>query len=243
MVTFGPSAAPSELLSHAHHNHKIHKMHKNGLGLKHNDLALLEDAMHQQAKEKHRACIKECEDSACRHKCHTALSLHTESAHQAHKSAGLHLKKADLKLLQDAQKARHEDEVKHCEKCITSECKANCKQTLRSLKDTHAAVKHHVNLGLKAGDMALLKDAQKRQAKEEAKHMYMQNIDRKALKTTSSSLHAIDEVNHQPGDDGNGDWAPGMRSSAMQQLKQEQREAAKTAQFAYNTDNDDSWSN
>ena len=76
---------------------------------------------------------------------------------QQHKSASLHLKKADLKLLQDAQKARHEDQVKHCEKCITSECKASCKQTLRSLKAQPHAAKHQVNLGLKADDMALLK--------------------------------------------------------------------------------------
>ena len=154
------------------------------------------------------------------------------------------LKKGDLDLLKDAQKARHGDEVKHCKACVTAECKANCKTTLAAArKSTKVALSQKkVSLGLKTSDLKLLQDAQKRQGREEKEIKAMHAHDAKFLgKGGSNSLKATDDVNHQPADDGDGDWAPGMRRSAMAQLKEEEAQAKQTAKEASDEDADSAY--
>ena len=45
----------------------------------------------------------------------------------------------------------------------------------------------------------------------------------------------------QPADDGDGDWAPGMRRSAMSQLKEEEAQAKQTAKEAADEDADSAY--
>merc|ERR1712127_505909 len=97
-------------------------------------------------------------------------------------------------------------------------------------------------LGLKQGDLTLLQDAEARQAKETAKGMYMHKQDLAALKHKHSRNAKIDLLNHQPADDGDGDWSPGMRKNALSQLKDEEEQAKQTAKIAHANDADDSWS-
>jgi len=156
------------------------------------------------------------------------------------------LKGADLKLLHDAQRGQHKEEVSHCEKCVTKECKANCAATLASAeKASKKVAARKVSLGLKQSDLALLASARKSQDKETAKGEYMHEMDQAAMKHAMRSMDSssgVDDINHVPGDDGDGDWAPGMRANAMAQLKAEEKEAQQTAKEAAETDSDDSWS-
>ena len=48
-------------------------------------------------------------------------------------------------------------------------------------------------------------------------------------------------VTGQPADDGDGDWAPGMRRSAMAQLKEEEAQAKQTAKEASDEDADSAY--
>jgi len=157
------------------------------LGLKQSDLDLLQGAMHSEAKEKHRACVHECTSRACKAKCSKILSEH--SAKHAHKQAkvasaakkssskkvSLGLKKSDIKLLADADKDQHRDQIKKCHECMTKECKDNCKDILEKAKSAkkHTSAHKAKKLGLKMSDLKLLADAQKRQKKEGAKAIYM----------------------------------------------------------------------
>jgi hypothetical protein len=223
-----------ELGAKSQHAHKVHKAMKKGLGLKHSDMSLLQSAMADQSKEKHAACLKECTTKDCAKACgKLAPGANAKAAKKAAaaQKKGLGLKKGDLYLLKDAQKARHAEEVKHCEACVSAECKSNCKATMAAAKksDTVKMAQKKINLGLKTSDLKLLQDAQKRQGREEKEIKAMHQHDAKFLGKGGSSLKSTDDVNHQPADDGDGDWAPGMRKSAMAQLKEEQAEAAQTA--------------
>jgi hypothetical protein len=180
--------------------------------------------------------------------CHVIAAAQHKAAHArvaAHK-AGMGLKGADLKLLHDAQRGQHKEEVSHCEKCVTKECKANCAATLASAeKASKKVAARKVSLGLKQSDLALLASARKSQDKETAKGEYMHEMDQAAMKHAMRSMDSssgVDDINHVPGDDGDGDWAPGMRANAMAQLKAEEKEAQQTAKEAAETDSDDSWS-
>jgi len=249
LVTYNTNLSPVELalkISNAQHAHKVHKELKKGLGLKHSDLSLLASAMADQTAEKHSACLKECTTKACKDKCGAIAAGKKATAAKpkiaSHKK-GLGLKKSDLSLLKDAEKARRAEEAKHCAECVTADCKARC-ASVAAARKTHvkkAAPKKKVNLGLKASDLKLLQDAEKRQGREEKMIKQMHAHDAKFLQK-HSSLKAIDDINHQPGDaDGDGDWAPGMRSSALAQLKEEESEAAKTARETEGEDEDSTY--
>jgi hypothetical protein len=248
VVAFNTNMSPVELGSKSQHAHKVHKAMKKGLGLKHSDMSLLESAMADQTKEKHTACLKECTTKDCKKACGKlvpgAAAKSAKKAAAAQKKGIMGLKKGDLDLLKDAQKARHADEVKHCKACVTAECKANCKTTLAAArKSTKVALSQKkVSLGLKTSDLKLLQDAQKRQGREEKEIKAMHAHDAKFLgKGGSNSLKATDDVNHQPADDGDGDWAPGMRRSAMAQLKEEEAQAKQTAKEASDEDADSAY--
>jgi hypothetical protein len=133
VVVFNTSMKPVELGAKSQHAHKVHKAMKKGLGLKHSDMSLLASAMADQSKEKHAACLKECTTKDCKKACGAlapgAKAKAAKTMAQARKK-GLGLKKGDLSLLKDAQKARHAEEVKHCKACVSAECKANCKATM-----------------------------------------------------------------------------------------------------------------
>jgi len=248
VVVFNTNMSPVELGATSQHAHKVHKAMKKGLGLKHSDMSLLKSAMADQSKEKHSACLKECTSKDCKKSCGSlapgAAAKSAKKAAAAQKK-GLGLKKGDLSLLKDAQKARHSDEVKHCEACVSAECKSNCKATMVAVKKSAAVEKSQkkVNLGLKTADLKLLQDAQKRQGREETEIKAMHRHDAKFLGKGGQKLKSnTDDVNHVPTtDDGDGDWAPGMRKSAMAQLKEEQADAAKVAIETGHEDHDSSY--
>jgi len=245
VVVFNTNMKPVELGAKSQHAHKVHKAMKKGLGLKHSDMSLLESAMADQTKEKHTACLKECTTKDCKKACGAlapgAKAKAAKTMAQARKK-GLGLKKGDLSLLKDAQKARHAEEVKHCKACVSAECKANCKATMAAAKKSAKVQlsQKKVNLGLKTSDLKLLQDAEKRQGREEKMIKAMHAHDAKFLHK-GGKAHAIDDINHQPADDGDGDWAPGMRKSAMAQLKEEQAEAKQTAKEAEEADDNSSY--
>jgi len=54
-------------------------------------------------------------------------------------------------------------------------------------------------------------------------------------------LVLFSHVTGQPADDGDGDWAPGMRRSAMAQLKEEEAQAKQTAKEASDEDADSAY--
>ena len=205
VVAFNTNMSPVELGAKSQHAHKVHKAMKKGLGLKHSDMSLLESAMADQNKEKHTACLKECTTKECKKACGDivpgAKAKSAKKAAAAQKKDGLGLKKGDLDLLKDAQKARHADELKHCEACISAECKANCKTTMAAARKSKkvADAQKKVTLGLKASDLKLLQDAQKRQGREEKQIKAMHAHDAKFLgKGGSSKLRSnTDDVNHQ----------------------------------------------
>jgi len=202
VVVFNTNMSPVELGAKSQHAHKVHKAMKKGLGLHKSDLSLLQSAMADQSEEKHAACLKECTSKNCKKACgKLAPGANAKAAKKmaANQKKGLGLKKADLSLLQDAQKARHADEVKHCKACVSAECKANCKSTMaaarKASKIEHSQKK--INLGLKTSDLKLLQDAEKRQDHEEDQEKAMHAHDAKFLHKGGSSLKSTDDVNHQ----------------------------------------------
>ena len=226
--------SPVELGAKAQHAHKVHKAMKKSLGLKHSDLSLLQAAMGDQKREEHAACLKECTTKSCKKKC-AKLAPGAAATAAKRKAAGqkkgpLGLKKSDLSLLKDAQKARHAEEVKRCKACVSAKfsCHSRCERVLAAAKQPRAAAKAQgrVSLGLKAADLKLLKDAERRQGHEEQEIKAMHEHDAKFLHAGGKEA-AIEDVNAQPGEVG--EWAPGMRSSALSQLAQEQSDAAATA--------------
>ena len=186
VVVFNTNMKPVELGAKSQHAHKVHKAMKKGLGLKHSDMSLLASAMADQSKEKHAACLKECTTKDCKKACGAlapgAKAKAAKTMAQARKK-GLGLKKGDLSLLKDAQKARHAEEVKHCKACVSAECKANCKATMAAAKKSAKVQlsQKKVNLGLKTSDLKLLQDAEKRQGREEKMIKAMHAHDAKFL--------------------------------------------------------------
>merc|ERR1712216_209832 len=197
-------------------------------------------------KEKHAACLKECTSKDCKKACGALAPGAKAKAAKTmaeERKKGLVFKKGDLSLLKDAQKARHAEELKHCQACVSAECKANCKATIAAAKKSakvQQSQKKVKGLGLKTSDLKLLQDAEKRQNREEKMIKAMHAHDAKFLHKGGKS-NAVDDVNHVPADDGDGDWAPGMRKSAMAQLKEEQAQAKQTAKEAEEADDNSSY--
>jgi len=203
VVVFNTNVSPVELGAKTQHAHKVHKAMKKGLGLKHSDMSLLQGAMADQTEEKHTACLKECTSKDCKKACGSlAPGAAAKSARKAAaaQKKGLGLKKGDLSLLKDAQNARHAEEVKHCDACVSADCKANCKDTMSAIKKSAAVQKSQkkVNLGLPTSDLKLLQDAQKRQGREETEIKAMHRHDAKFLGKGGQKLaSSTDDVNHQ----------------------------------------------
>ena len=201
VVVFNTSMKPVELGAKSQHAHKVHKAMQKGLGLKHSDMSLLESAMADQSKEKHAACLMECTSKDCKKACGALAPGAKAKAAKTmaeERKKGLGLKKGDLSLLKDAQKARHAEELKHCQACVSAECKANCKATIAAAKKSakvQLSQKKVKGLGLKTSDLKLLQDAEKRQNREEKMIKAMHAHDAKFLHKGGKS-NAVDDVNH-----------------------------------------------
>jgi hypothetical protein len=229
-------ASTVEMTSHKVASHKA-KVGK-GLGLKLSDVQLLKSAMASQEHESHKTCLEMCTTEKCKTACGAAKGAASKTA----KKSKADLSKSDEKLLQDAQKQQKKEMVKACiNHCSTDKCKSSC-HAPKAVHEAHKA--HRVGLGLPVSDVKLLQDAEKQQNKETARSMSARTFDLAALKKGSGNMDMsnADNVNHQPADDGDGDWSPGMRSNAMKQLGEEREEAKQTARESEETDSDDSWS-
>eukprot|EP00283_Hemiselmis_rufescens_P002220 CAMPEP_0173418858 /NCGR_PEP_ID=MMETSP1357-20121228/884_1 /TAXON_ID=77926 /ORGANISM="Hemiselmis rufescens, Strain PCC563" /LENGTH=245 /DNA_ID=CAMNT_0014381405 /DNA_START=62 /DNA_END=799 /DNA_ORIENTATION=+ len=219
--------ASSELL--------VKQVHKAQLKLKMSDERLLKGALHSQKKESHKECVEMCASDKCRAACGGGGK--SPAASQA-KKGKLGLNKGDEKLLKDAKKQQQLEYLKACVRHCNgnSKCKDKCSAPKAAApKAAKGALK------LPGSDLKLLADAEKRQHHENQEHKAMMKHDLAALGHHHGDMS--DSVNHVPAMDGDGDWAPGMRSDAMKQLSEEREEAKHTARVAEETDADDSWSN
>eukprot|EP00285_Hemiselmis_virescens_P016332 CAMPEP_0173390378 /NCGR_PEP_ID=MMETSP1356-20130122/14631_1 /TAXON_ID=77927 ORGANISM="Hemiselmis virescens, Strain PCC157" /NCGR_SAMPLE_ID=MMETSP1356 /ASSEMBLY_ACC=CAM_ASM_000847 /LENGTH=264 /DNA_ID=CAMNT_0014347743 /DNA_START=17 /DNA_END=811 /DNA_ORIENTATION=+ len=213
----------------------VHKVLK--LKLKSADERLLQGALHSQVKESHKVCKEMCTTAKCRAACGGSSSKAATGAQGKKSKAGL--SKSDEKLLQNAQKQQKLEYLKACVRHCNGS--ASCKDKCSAPKGAKSAPKAGKGaLKLPGSDLKLLQDAEKRQHHEDSEHKAMMKHDLAALGHHQGDMG--DDVNHTPAMDGDGDWAPGMRSDAMKQLGEEREEAKHTARVAERTDADDSWS-
>uniref|UniRef100_A0A7S0Y288 Uncharacterized protein n=1 Tax=Hemiselmis andersenii TaxID=464988 RepID=A0A7S0Y288_HEMAN len=211
----------------------VKPVHKAQLKLKMSDENLLKGALKSQRKESHKECVEMCASDKCRAACGGSKA---PAASQA-KKGKLGLNKGDEKLLQDAKKQQKLEFLKACVRHCNGDAK--CKDKCSAPKKAAPKVAKGA-LKLPGSDLKLLADAEKRQHHENQEHKAMMKHDLAALGHHQGDMS--DDVNHVPAMDGDGDWAPGMRSAAMKQLSEEREQARHTARVAEETDANDSWS-